>query len=190
MRKTPTESKKFCLSEKPIPWFRLYSDTVDDDKLRLLAFEDRWHFIAILCCKAKGIIDSSDALLYRRIAVRLGLSSRELEEVARRLEEVGLIDATTLQPIAWDKRQFYSDTDPTATDRKRRQRGLEKIGHPHVTRDVTHKSQNVTRTEVEIEEEIEVNLPIQDSKFVQYSGVHARGGDANFDTPFSGRGKP
>lgn len=144
------ECKKISLSDKPIPWLRLYADTVDDDKLRLLAFEDRWHFIAILCCKAKGIIDSADDLLYRRMAVRLGLSSRELEEVARRLDDVGLVYAKTLQPKAWDKRQFYSDTDPTASDRKRAQREREKQCKQHVTRDVTDMSR-VQRESIEVE---------------------------------------
>ena len=93
----------------PIRWFRMYVEAVDDEKLRLLAFEDRWHFIALLCCKGQGLLDGSDPLLRRKVAVKLGLDSRELEEVARRLAEVGLIDAQTLQPVAWDKRQFKSD---------------------------------------------------------------------------------
>jgi len=87
----------------------MYVEAVDDEKLRLLAFEDRWHFIALLCCKGQGLLDGSDPLLRRKVAVKLGLDSRELEEVARRLAEVGLIDAQTLQPVAWDKRQFKSD---------------------------------------------------------------------------------
>ncbi|NJM13714.1 MAG: hypothetical protein HC889_19335 [Synechococcaceae cyanobacterium SM1_2_3] len=45
-----------------------------------------------------------------------------LYEIARRLAEVGLIDEQTLQPLAWEKRQFISDNDATAKDRKRRQR--------------------------------------------------------------------
>ena len=92
-----------------IKWFRMYAEAVDDGKLRLLAFEDRWHFVALLCCKAQGLLDESDALTRRKAAVKLGLDSREFEEVARRLAEVGLIDAQTLQPIAWDRRQFKSD---------------------------------------------------------------------------------
>lgn len=160
MVKKTEESKKICLSDKPIPWLRLYADTVDDDKLRLLAFEDRWHFIAILCCKAKGIIDSADSLLYRRMAVRLGLSSRELEEVARRLEEVGLINSVTLQPIAWDKRQFYSDSDPTNSVRQKRFRDKEKGSN-------ALRNAKVTRTEVEREKEVEVEtekIPLPISK--------------------------
>lgn len=92
------------------PWFRLYSEAIDDDKLRLLAFEDRWHFVAILCCKNMGILDAMTAITRRRIAVRMGLDVRELGEVARRLSEVGLIDEDTLQPKKWDDRQYKSDS--------------------------------------------------------------------------------
>lgn len=109
---------------RKLPWLRLYVEVVDDEKLRLLAFEDRWHFVALLCCKGAGVLDSCDdaPLMRRKIAVKMGLQVRELEEVARRLSEVGLIDAKTLQPCAWDARQMQSDADPTASERKRRQR--------------------------------------------------------------------
>lgn len=174
------EGKKICLSEKPIPWLRLYADTVDDDKLRLLAFEDRWHFIAILCCKAKGIIDSADSLLYRRMAVRLGLSSRELEEVARRLEEVGLVDATTLQPLNWDKRQFLSDTDPTNAERQKRFRESEKGRN-------ALRNAKVTRTEKELEKEIEVEgetIPPYQAENCVYVDVYT--GEICEENPFGG----
>ena len=102
------------------PWFRLYSEAVDDEKLRLLAFEDRWHYIALLCCKNNGILDDVSPLMRRKVAVKLGLDLRELDEVARRLSEVGLIDQETFQPIAWDRRQFKSDKDETAAARQKR----------------------------------------------------------------------
>ena len=94
-----------------LPWFRMYSRSVDDEKLRLLAFEDRWHFVALLCCKNMEILDDSDLQLMRRkVAVKLGLDVQELGEVARRLSEVGLIDRDTLQPTKWDDLQFKSDS--------------------------------------------------------------------------------
>ena len=128
-----------------LPWFRLYAEAVDDEKLRLVAFEDRWHFIAILCCKAAGVLDGEDAQLrLRKVAVKLGLDLRVLGEVARRLGEVGLICAETLQPLAWDDRQFKSDHDTTAADRQRRKRmrdkeippvtGASRVSHADVTR--------------------------------------------------------
>jgi hypothetical protein len=97
------------------PWFRLYSEAVDDEKLRLLAFEDRWHFIALLCCKNNGILDTEPGLMRRKVAVKLGLDLRELGEVARRLAEVGLIDEESMQPIKWNDRQFKSDTSAERT---------------------------------------------------------------------------
>ena len=86
------------MSQKKMPWFRMYSEAVDDEKLRLLAFEDRWHFVAILCCKCAGVLDSNDPLLRRKMAVKLGLGIRELDEVVKRLSDVGLIDIDTMQP--------------------------------------------------------------------------------------------
>ena len=105
-----------------LAWFRLYAEAVDDDKLRLLAFEDRWHFVALLCCKAQGILDSHGDLVRRKVCVKLGLDMRELDEVARRLSEVELIDQHTLEPLAWSRRQFVSDRDSTAAERQRRRR--------------------------------------------------------------------
>ena len=92
-----------------MPWFRLYHRIIDDDKLRLLAFEDRWHFVALCCLKASGLLDSPDSpLRQRQIAVKLGIQVRELEEVGRRLSEVNLIDKNLI-PVAWDELQYQSD---------------------------------------------------------------------------------
>lgn len=109
-----------------LPWFRAYTEMVDDEKLRLLAFEDRWHFVALLCLKGQGVLDEGGALLFRKVAVKLGLDVRSVEEVARRLAEVGLIDEKTLQPLAWSSRQRSSDADSTAAERQRRFRESQK----------------------------------------------------------------
>ena len=107
------------------PWFRTYTEMIDDEKLRLLAFEDRWHFMALLCCKGAELLDAGDPpeLMRRKVALKLGLSTRELEEVARRLSEVGLIHFETFQPLAWDARQFKSDS---STGRVRKHRNKAK----------------------------------------------------------------
>lgn len=107
---------------KKLPWFRAYTEMVDDEKLRLLAFEDRWHFVALLCLKGQGVLNNEDPLMMRKVAVKLGIDARTLEDVARRLAEVGLIDQETLQPLNWDSRQMSSDTDPTNAERQRRYR--------------------------------------------------------------------
>lgn len=97
------------------PWFRLYTEIMDDEKIRLLAFEDRWHYVAILCCKNSGLIDAGDSN---------AMLMRKLEAALLRLEEVGLIDARTAQPTAWDDRQFLSDSSTARVQayRERRKR--------------------------------------------------------------------
>ena len=100
------------MSAKHLPWFRFYTEAIDDEKLGLLAFEDRWHFVALLCLKGKGVLDDEpDAeMLARKVALKMGLTLAELEKVAGRLARMGLIDKDTFQPRAWDDRQMKSDS--------------------------------------------------------------------------------
>ena len=135
-----------------LPWFRAYTEMVDDEKLRLLAFEDRWHFVALLCLKGQGVLDETGSLLFRKVAVKLGLDVRSVEEVARRLSEVGLIDEKTLQPIAWEARQFRSDSSAArvAAYRARKKQGVKRDGNVTVTAQDTDTD---TDTEEEKKEE-------------------------------------
>lgn len=146
------------MSAKAMPWFRLYAEIVDDEKLRLLAFEDRWHYVALLALKCDGLLDKDEGreLLHRKVAVKLGLQLRDLEAMALRLDEVGLIDAETFQPVGWDGRQFMSDADPTAAERKRRQRERNKQENQQ-DNGVTDESRvtvtEVTRTDTDTDTE-------------------------------------
>lgn len=155
---------------KQLPWFRVYTRMVDDDKLKLLAFEDRWHFVALLCLKGEGLLDKGDApgLLMRKVAVKLGLDVRTLEEVARRLAEVGLIDQATMQPVKWEGLQMRSDSDTTAAERKKRQRERAKAAKPAPSNDVTEDhgqvtdmsrvtGTDVTRTDIDTDTDIKVD---------------------------------
>lgn len=91
-------------------WFRMYAEAVDNVKLRLLAFEDRWHYVALLCCKAQGIYDEKNEDLRRnKLCVKVGLDPRELAMVIDRLHDVGLVDPSG-NPVGWDERQFLSDS--------------------------------------------------------------------------------
>ena len=105
-----------------LPWFRVYTEIIDDEKIRLLAFEDRWHYIALLACKRAGMLDAGDqpGMLLRKLSVKLGLAVREVEAALARLEEVGLVDAGTAQPTGWDERQF--EKSDSSSERVRRHR--------------------------------------------------------------------
>jgi hypothetical protein len=95
----------------------------------------------ILCLKCSGVLDkefpandSDDEIEIRHSVVSraLGLSEGAADEALDRLNRRGLID-DNYQPVNWDKRQFVTDSDPTAAERKRRQRLKER--HGPVTRD-------------------------------------------------------
>lgn len=112
-------------------WFRLYAEAVDDSKLNLLAFEDRWHFIAICCLKCSGELEGKGDLRIRRIATKLGLSLAELDNVKKRLMEVELVDKE-FNPVAWERRQFDSDRSAKRT-RKYRETIKDMKRHSDVT---------------------------------------------------------
>lgn len=156
-----------------MPWFRAYTEMVDDEKLRLLAFEDRWHFVALLCLKGQGILDGDDPLMMRKVAVKLGIDMRTLEEVIRRLAEVGLIDGKTLQPLAWESRQMRSDADPTNAERQRRYR--DRKNAESVSNDDSNALRNAPITPLEEdtdtdkEEEKEKNKPAPAARARPYS---------------------
>lgn len=105
-------------------WFRTYAEMVDDEKLGILDFRDRWVFVAIMCCKCSGLLDSNSGdLLLKRLAYKLGVSVDELEKYKITLIDAGLIDHD-FQPINWDFRQFVSDSN--SAERKRKQRSKER----------------------------------------------------------------
>jgi hypothetical protein len=137
-----------------LQWFRLYHRIVDDEKLRLLAFEDRWHFVALCCLKADGLLDTpNDSLRSRKIAVKLGVQLRELDEIGRRLQEVGLVDEN-LSPVAWDELQYKSDN---STERVKKYREKQQ-------RNTVKRECNVSVTRQETDTETEVNTNVLTAK--------------------------
>jgi hypothetical protein len=124
-----------------LAWFRAYGEMVDDAKLRVLAFEDRWHYVAVLCCKCQGLQDTTTPdRLDRLMGVKLGLAQRDLDEVRKRLMSEGLIDKKW-QPQGWDKRQFATDS---STERTRKWREAQKELRTEQNRTDTYTEGDVT----------------------------------------------
>jgi len=138
-----------------MPWFRMYTDFLNDPKMISLAFEDQRHFIGILALKSDGAIDDAadENLLNRIVAQRLWIDHGVIRDVKKRLKDAGLIEADW-QPVAWNKRQFVSDRDGTAAERKRRERAA-KAASGNVTdlSRVTYRDSHklVTRLDTEAE---------------------------------------
>ena len=143
---------------KALQWFRLYGRTIDDPKLKLLAFEDRWHFIALLCLKSQGVIDNEKLMLEGLIAVQLGLSTAELDLVKKRLMKVKLIDAC-FNPTSWNDLQFISDS---STGRVKKYRDKQRVSDAKQPCNVS-----VTVQETETETETEKNKTLMPSRQVE-----------------------
>jgi hypothetical protein len=153
-------------------WFRLYHRIVDDEKLRLLAFEDRWHFVALCCLKGDGLLDEpDDSLRQRKIAVKLGVQVRELEEIGRRLQEVGLIDES-LSPVAWDELQYRSDNSSERVKKyreKQKRNASKRISNVSVTGQETD-----TDTDIEPKGSCETGVsPVRPSEIIEAWNITA-----------------
>lgn len=145
-------------------WFRLYNDIVDNHKIRMLAFEDRWHFIAIMACHSQEL-GGGDEFFERSLAIKLGVQLRELEEIQRRLMDVNLIDANWI-PIGWDDRQFLSDNSKARVKKYREKQRLSK-SVTEVKRDcnVTVTVQD-TDTDTDTEQKQNKSISNQEKKII------------------------
>lgn len=138
------------MTANKMPWLRLYTDTVDNEKIRLLAFEDRWHYIALLCLKQQGVLDdaTNPKLMERKIAVKLGVQLAELDEIKRRLSDVMLIDMTW-HIIGWDEHQYKSDN---STGRVRKYREKKRLENGNGEETLQKRSSNVIDTDTDTEQ--------------------------------------
>ena len=136
-------------------WFKLYPEIANHPRLRILSFEDRWHYVSLMCAKADGTLDQpNEKLRDQMLSVHLGLTPMEMAAVKERLMDVELI-ADDWDIINWDDKQ---SSDATGAARKRRQRAREKLAKEEELRN-KNKEQNVTVTgqsrDIEKEETIE-----------------------------------
>lgn len=98
-------------------WFKVHAEIIHDPKIRALAFEDRWHFVAVMALTADGTLDEPAELRDELVSVALGLHGIDLEKAKARLMRLRLI-GEDWKPTRWEKRQ--ASTDPTSAERQRR----------------------------------------------------------------------
>lgn len=137
-------------------WFKLYPEIANHPRLRILSFEDRWHYVSLMCAKADGTLDQpNDKLRDQMLSVHLGLSPVEMAAVKERLMDVELI-SQDWDIINWEDKQ---SSDATGAARKRRQRAREKLAKEERSKNIKNKEQNVTVTgqsrDIEKEEKVE-----------------------------------
>jgi hypothetical protein len=109
------------MKAKSLPWFRMYTDFLEDSKMIGIAFEDQRHFIGILALKSSGLLDQNctPEMMTRIVAQKLWIDHAIINDVKRRLMTAELIDIDW-QPIAWNKRQCVSDHDASGAERQRK----------------------------------------------------------------------
>lgn len=155
-----------------LPWFRVYTNIIDNHKMRLLAFEDRWHFIAILACKQSGLFDSADKeFLHRALAVKLGLQIPALDELKKRLADVNLVDKNW-NVLKWEERQYKSDS---SKERQRKYREKQKLSK-NVTVTKRHGDAKVTTQDTDTDADTESDTEKHKLKTV-FKRVNALGVD-------------
>jgi len=157
-----------------LPWFRVYTNIVDNHKMRLLAFEDRWHFIALLACKQSGLFDSADPeFINRSLAVKLGLQLPALDELRKRLTDVKLIDKNW-NVLKWEERQYKSDS---SKERQRKYREKQKLTK-NVTSPKRHQNAKVTPQDTDTDTDTE-----SDTEKDKIKSVFKRMNALGVDTP-------
>lgn len=143
-------------------WFRLYTEVLNDPKVQKLDGNSFKFWINLLCC-AKEFGNDGTLPDLEEIAFHLRIKSESVLKFLQKMIKNGLVeqDGETYFIHGWRARQYESDNDPTALDRKRRERDRKRDNKKDVTRDTTVTSRtshaqchvNVTRTETESETE-------------------------------------
>lgn len=102
----------------PLPWFRFYTEALDDPKVQRLPPHLFKTWVNLLCLASQN---SGDLPNLDDIAFRLRLSAQDAEQQISELVLAGLIDITPhgRTPHNWSKRQYVSDN---STDRVRKHR--------------------------------------------------------------------
>jgi hypothetical protein len=130
-------------------WFRLYDRLLDDPKAQRLPPDVFKGWINLLCLASRN---NGELPALADIAFALRITDREADSLVQALMAAGLLEdaGERVAPHNWHELQYRSDADPTAADRKRRQRAR---SHADVTRDVTEMSRVQNRTETDTETE-------------------------------------
>ncbi|MFG5779892.1 hypothetical protein ACFIQF_22760 [Comamonas sp. J-3] len=130
-------------------------DFLNDPKLIALAFEDQRHFIGVLALKSDGALDggTDPDLLDRIVAQRLWIDHAIIRDVKKRLVAAGLID-TSWQPVAWERRQFKSDSSKDRVARFRaKKKGSSGVGNGDET--LQQRPSNAVDTDADTDTEVD-----------------------------------
>lgn len=97
------------------PWFRMYHEFATDPKVQMLCEVDQRRYIMLLCLRCcNGDVTLQD----ESVTFQLRISNDEWIATKARLLAKNLIDADN-KPVAWEKRQYVSDSSKSRVSRHR-----------------------------------------------------------------------
>lgn len=141
-------------SDAPARWFRMYAEFLTDPKVQMLSEQDQRRFIMLLCIRCSNGDVTFDET---EIAFQLRITLDEWEATKMVLLSKNLIGSDN-KPVAWNKRQFVSDSS-TARVARHREKAKQEC--------------NVTVTPPETETETELKEPIGSLSSLELDGENA-----------------
>lgn len=102
-------------------WFRLYAEFANDPKVQMLSEADQRRFIMLLCLRCSN---DNVTLHDDEVAFQLRISNDEWLHTKAILIAKNLINEDS-QPLAWDRRQFVSDSSTARVARHRKRKKQE-----------------------------------------------------------------
>ena len=142
-------------------WLRWYRGSVEDAKFRFIAYQAKVSISEAIAVWAVLLEDAASDQ-HRGIVTRdinwittiLALDAGFAAAILTAMQSLSMVKVTNEGIIIcnWGLRQFESDADKTAAERKKRQRERQsRSSHGPVTRDTSVSHGSVTRTETETE---------------------------------------
>ena len=114
-------------------WFRMYAEFAADPKVQMMSEADQRRFVMVLCLRC-----SNDCVTLQddEVAFQLRISNDEWARSKALFLQKGLINEDN-SPVAWDRRQYISDSSATRVAKhreKRKQLGM--TATDHIRKDV------------------------------------------------------
>jgi hypothetical protein len=178
-------------------WFRWYEQTCEDGKFRAVARLSRVTVRDVIAVWAFMLEDAAN-MEHRGVCNRnedfiasvLDFEDGEVERIISAMQDVGMlsIGAGAITVCNWNKRQFESDADPTASRRQREKRERDKeVTHAPVTRDTGGSEDRVQITDTEKKkEDLQAVAPAtrpSDGPFEEFWKVYPKRDGANPKAP-------
>lgn len=85
-----------------LPWFKLYSEFLDDPKVQMMSEAMRYRLVALMCSQCK-----QESLTDKMFAYRWRVSLADVQETRAAFVEAGFIDSDW-NLLNWKKRQAVS----------------------------------------------------------------------------------